>query len=185
MLRLKHTEGITYNPAMQPEKVLLKPLVTRFGRSSEHADVVVNSSISPLMISRIHAEIHFDDGKFRLDCKGMNGMLVNQTKRDSFVLRDGDEVVFGGAGVNSREGQRVQSPESELVYVFSETAEDMPEEERSLGEGTSDGRVRRSKRKLPIRNNDTRLLTDIFSMLQINLIQCRNIVFMRLMNRSC
>ena len=129
---------------------MLKPTVTRFGRSEEHSDVVIDSSVSPLMISRVHAEIHFDKGKFRIDCKGLNGLLVNKTKRSSAVLCEGDELVFGGAGVKTIEGQTVFGYDSELVYVFKEVCQNESEEAGSLGEGTSDGRVRRSKRKQPV-----------------------------------
>lgn len=129
---------------------MLKPTVTRFGRSEEHSDVVIDSSVSPLMISRVHAEIHFAKGKFRIDCKGLNGLLVNKTKRSSAVLCEGDELVFGGAGVKTIEGQTVSGYDSELVYVFKEVCQNESEEAGSLGEGTSDGRVRRSKRKQPV-----------------------------------
>ena len=151
MLCLQQLEGRTYDPCQQPEKILLKPTVTRFGRSHEDADVVINSSISPLIISRIHAEIHFVEGKFRIDCKGLNGLLVNRKKRSSAVLCEGDEIVFGGAGVKTKEGRSVISYDSELVYVFKEVSPNNSEESNSLGEGTSDGRVlRRSKRKQPV-----------------------------------
>lgn len=150
MLCLQQIEGRTYNPSLQPEKVVLKPTVTRFGRSEEHSDVVIDSSVSPLMISRVHAEIHFDKGKFRIDCKGLNGLLMNKTKRSSAVLCEGDELVFGGAGVKTIEGQTVFGYDSELVYVFKEVCQNESEEAGSLGEGTSDGRVRRSKRKQPV-----------------------------------
>lgn len=129
---------------------MLKPTVTLFGRSEEHSDVVIDSSVSPLMISRVHAEIYFDKGKFRIDCKGLNGLLVNKTKRSSAVLCEGDELVFGGAGVKTIEGQTVSGYDSELVYVFKEVCQNESEEAGSLGEGTSDGRVRRSKRKQPV-----------------------------------
>ena len=151
MLCLQQVEGRTYDPCQQPENILLKPTVTRFGRSREHSDVVIDSLISPLMISRIHAEIHFVEGKFRIDCKGLNGLLVNQTKRSSAVLCEGDEIVFGGAGVKTKEGQSVTSYDSELVYVFKQVSQNNSEEANSLGEGTSDGRIRcRSKRKQPV-----------------------------------
>lgn len=130
------------------KKILLKPTVTRLGSSN---DVVIDSVISPLMISRVHAEIHFSNGKFRIDCKGLNGLLVNKTKRSSAVLCDGDVVVFGGAGVKTKEGQSLSAYDSELVYVFNEVCQNDSEEVGSLGEGTSDGSVRRrSKRKKPV-----------------------------------
>ena len=151
MLCLQKIEGRSYNPSLQPEKVLLKPAVTRFGRSGQHSDVVIDSSISPFMISRVHAEIYFDDGRIRIDCKGLNGLLVNKTKRSSAVLCDGDEIVFGGAGFRTKEGQSLSGYDSELVYVFNEVCQNESEEGSSLGEGTSDGRVRRrSKRKQPV-----------------------------------
>ncbi|KAL9959727.1 hypothetical protein ACROYT_G033078 [Oculina patagonica] len=155
MLCLQQIEGITYNPTLQPEKILLKPTVTRFGRSGQHSDVVVDSSISPLMISRVHAEIHFENGKYRIDCKGLNGLLVNKAKRSSAVLCDGDEIVFGGAGVKAKEGETSPAHDSELVYVFKDVCQNDSEEAGSLGEGTSDGRVRRrSKRKQPVSTSD-------------------------------
>lgn len=161
MLCLKHIEGRTYDPSLQPEKVLLKPTVTRFGRCNESSDVVIDSSISPLMISRLHAEIRFVDGKHRIDCIGMNGMIVNQKKRSSVVLCEGDEIVFGGIGVKKKikEGQIVRSYDSELVYVFVEVRPSSSEEPDSLGEGTSDGKVRRrSKRKQPVSTSEELLL---------------------------
>lgn len=150
MLCLRQIEGRTYNPSLQPEKIVLKSTVTRFGRSEQHSDVVIDSSVSPLMISRVHAEIHFDKGKFRIDCEGLNGLLVNKTKRSSAVLCEGDELVFGGAGVKTMEGQTLSTYDSELVYVFKEVCQNDSQEAGSLGEGTSDGRVRRSKRKQPM-----------------------------------
>ena len=106
MLCLQKIEGRSYNPSLQPEKVLLKPALTRFGRSNQHSDVI-DSSISPLMISRVHAEIHFDDGRFRIDCKGLNGLLVNKTKRSSAVLCDGDEMkLFSVALASKRKRDR-------------------------------------------------------------------------------
>ena len=155
MLCLQQIEGRTYNPSLQPEKILLKPTVTRFGRSEQHSDVVMDSSVSPLMISRVHAEIYFDKGKFRIDCKGLNGLLVNKTKRSSAVLCEGDELVFGGAGVKAVEGEILSAYDSELVYVFKGACQNDSEEVSSLGEGTSDGRVlRRSKRKQPVSTSE-------------------------------
>lgn len=155
MLHLRQIEGRAYNPSLQPKKILLKPTVTRFGRSEQYSDVVIDSSVSPLMISRVHAEIHFDKGKFRIDCKGLNGLLVNKTKRSSVVLCEGDELVFGGAGIKAIDGQTLSTYDSELVYVFKEVFQNDSEDAGSLGEGTSDGRVlRRSKRKQPLSSTE-------------------------------
>ena len=156
MLCLQKIEGKTYNPSLQPEKIVLKSTgFTRVGRSEKHSDVVIDSSISPLLISRLHAAIYFENGKYRIDCRGLNGMLVNKTKRSTAELCDGDEVVFGGAGVKSKEGESLLTHDSELVYVFKEVCQNDPEEPGSLGEGTSDGRVlRRSKRKQPVSTSE-------------------------------
>ena len=181
MLHLKHIEGRTYEPSLQPEKIFLKPTVTRFGRCNESSDVVIDSSISPLMISRLHAEIRFVDGKYRIDCKGMNGMIVNRKKRSSAVLCEGDEIVFGGVGVKKKvkEGQIVRSYDSELVYFFKEIRPSSSEEPDSLGEGTSDGKVRRrSKRKQPVSTSEELLLRyQVFSAFHYFPLYCGNGTF--------
>lgn len=123
MLCLQKVEGKSYDPSLQPKKILLKPTVTRLGRSRENSDVVMDSAMCPLMISRVHAEIHFNDGRFRINCQGLNGLLVNKTKRSSVVLCDGDVVVFGGAGAKTKEGQSLSAYDSELVYTFSEVCQ--------------------------------------------------------------
>ena len=42
MLCLQWVEGNCYDPSLQPEKILLKPTVTRLGRSNEYSDVVID-----------------------------------------------------------------------------------------------------------------------------------------------
>ena len=51
MLCLQRVEGNCYDPSLQPEKILLKPTVTRLGRSNEYSDVVIDSVISPFITS--------------------------------------------------------------------------------------------------------------------------------------
>ena len=75
MLCLQKVEGKSYHPSLQPEYILPKPTVSHLGRSKEHSDVVMDSAICPLMISRVHTEIHFNEGRFRIDCEGLNGLL--------------------------------------------------------------------------------------------------------------
>ncbi|EDO45435.1 predicted protein [Nematostella vectensis] len=118
MLRLKKMQGKEYNIALQPESIELRKPITRIGRTPALADVVMDSLVSPLMISRFHAQISHDNDSYTLECNGMNGILVNSVKRKKCVLRNGDVVVFGGAGVQTPEGRVVSTPESELVYVF-------------------------------------------------------------------
>ena len=50
-------------------------------------------------------------------------MLVKKTKRSSAALCDGDVVVFGGAGVKTKEGHGLSADGSELVYVFNEVCQ--------------------------------------------------------------
>ena len=52
------------------------------------------------------------------------------------------------------EGETLCTHDSELVYDFMEVRQNDSEETGSLGEGTSDGRVRRSKRKQPVSTNE-------------------------------
>lgn len=77
------------------------------------------------MISRLHARIKRDEasGAYTMTSLGVNGVLVNGEKRDRAELKDGDEVVFGGSGAETRIGERVKKPDSDLVYCFSISSE--------------------------------------------------------------
>ena len=121
MLTLKKTAGRQINPVLQPETILLKdkgPIV-RIGRSPQISDIVMDSSVSPLMISRNHAQIRCEGNIYTIECSGMNGILINSVKRSRHVLQNGDEVTFGGAGAETSEGVRIPNRNSELVYIFS------------------------------------------------------------------
>jgi len=119
MLRLKKSKNIKYNPSLQPELIPLTQDTTSFGRSAEMADVAIDSSLSPRMISRVHAKISRKDDHFFIECDSLNGVLVNSVKRKKCELHDGDVVVFGGAGAKTSEGTLVnKTSQSELVYVF-------------------------------------------------------------------
>lgn len=86
------------------EKVVLKLIVICFGCSEEYLDVVIDSFVFFLMISCVYVEIYFVKGKFRIDCKGLNGLFVNKIKWSFVVFCEGDELVFGGVGVKMIEG---------------------------------------------------------------------------------
>ena len=75
------------------------------------------------MISRVHAQLKRNDesGVYTLISLGMNGVLVNGVKTERVALKEGDEVVFGGSGVETRIGERVQYPDSDLVFTFMAT----------------------------------------------------------------
>lgn len=118
MLLLKKSKDLQYSPLSQPERILLSKEITSFGRSRELVDVVIDSALSPLMISRFHARISQKGDRFLLESDSLNGVLVNSVKRRKCELQDGDEVVFGGAGGKTTEGSVVSNTQSELVYVF-------------------------------------------------------------------
>ncbi|KAK3745820.1 hypothetical protein QZH41_017142 [Actinostola sp. cb2023] len=118
MLLLEKSKQIKYNPSLQPERIILSKQTTSLGRSSEFADVVLDSTLSPLMISRLHAQITRVGERFFIECNSLNGVLVNSIKRKKCELQDGDVVVFGGAGAKTVDGSVVSNSQSELVYIF-------------------------------------------------------------------
>jgi hypothetical protein len=82
----------------------------------------MDSPSSPQMVSRVHASIQkILDGnilKYVLnDEKSLNGCIVNYKRVQQIVLKDGDIVIFGGAGDSYVDGF-VSSPNSELIYRF-------------------------------------------------------------------
>lgn len=119
MLLLKKSKDKKYNPLSQPERILLTKETTSFGRSADLVDVVVDSSLSPRMISRVHAKISQKGEDFFIESDSLNGVLVNSVKRKKCQLQNGDIIVFGGAGAKTVEGSTVENnSQSELVYVF-------------------------------------------------------------------
>jgi pSer/pThr/pTyr-binding forkhead associated (FHA) protein len=67
-----------------------KPLF-RIGRTPDN-DVVIDN----LAVSRIHAVIEEDKGKFYIrDCDSLNGTLVNQRRVGRALLREGDDIQIG------------------------------------------------------------------------------------------
>jgi hypothetical protein len=118
MLLLKRNGKVISDPLFQPERIELVKKTTKIGRSAAHADVVMDSTVSPRMISRMHAQVTRMDNQYFIQCTGMNGMLVNSVKRKKCLLQAGDVVVFGGAGAQTSEGSVISNLQSELVYVF-------------------------------------------------------------------
>jgi len=67
-----------------------KPLF-RIGRTPDN-DIVIDN----LAVSRIHAVIEEDKGKFYIrDCDSLNGTLVNQRRVGRALLRGGDDIQIG------------------------------------------------------------------------------------------
>ena len=108
-----------------PARIVLDKPTTTLGRNSSASDVFINSQSRPHMISRVHAKIKRNEatGAYTMTSHGMNGVLVNGVKTDRAELKDGDVVVFGGSGMETRVGQRVKEPDSDLVYCFSAVSE--------------------------------------------------------------
>jgi len=75
----------------------------------ESCDVVLNSQLTPQMISRCHAVINKQDDAFAIVDQGsMNGILVNGERVGvTTALKDGDLITFG-----------VQTQAPEFDYVF-------------------------------------------------------------------
>jgi len=92
---------------VQPPLVHLRDRM-RIGRG-ETNDVVLESKLTPQMISRCHAELLCEDGVFQLiDSGSTNGMQVNgQSVRKRQSLVSGDIITFG-----------VQTLHPEFDYIF-------------------------------------------------------------------
>lgn len=86
----------TKSPSLEPNVFLvfnrqiipLEKKITRLGRQLDN-DIVFNEEF----VSRFHAEIRFEDGKYVLyDNESTSGTLVNSKKIDRCVLNSGDLI---------------------------------------------------------------------------------------------
>lgn len=86
----------TKSPSLEPNVFLifnrqiipLEKKITRLGRQLDN-DIVFNEEF----VSRFHAEIRFEDGKYVLyDNESTSGTLVNSKKVDRCVLNSGDLI---------------------------------------------------------------------------------------------
>mmetsp|Transcript_29880 Transcript_29880/g.68875 ORF Transcript_29880/g.68875 Transcript_29880/m.68875 type:complete len:518 (-) Transcript_29880:142-1695(-) len=91
----------------QPSVVHLRDYMS-VGRG-ETCDIVLDSKRTPQMISRCHAVLNGEDGKYTLtDQASLNGVLVNNERIEGQqVLENGDLVTFG-----------VPTPQPEFDYIF-------------------------------------------------------------------
>lgn len=81
---LEQNVYLVFNRQMIP----LEKKITRLGRQLDN-DLVFNEEF----VSRFHAEIHFEDGKFVLYDNGSTaGTFVNSQKIDRCVLNSGDLI---------------------------------------------------------------------------------------------
>ena len=62
------------------------------GRSKKQADFAISGDPH---ISRVHAEVVCDDGRFTIRNKGRNPLLVNGQSIEQCVIEDGDMVKLG------------------------------------------------------------------------------------------
>eukprot|EP01103_Thecamoeba_quadrilineata_P004560 TRINITY_DN1429_c0_g1_i2.p1 TRINITY_DN1429_c0_g1~~TRINITY_DN1429_c0_g1_i2.p1 ORF type:complete len:377 (-),score=73.74 TRINITY_DN1429_c0_g1_i2:602-1732(-) len=113
--------GLDLKPGVPPLIHINKDVLT-FGRNKKAVDVYIDSKLKS-MISREHAKlerVENTDAEFQWrlsDLKSANGLFINSIKTPEAVLRDGDEITFGGGG-GIKNGLELQSISSELVYVF-------------------------------------------------------------------
>src|SRR5687767_8130415 len=86
----------TKSPSLEPNVFLvfnrqiipLEKKITRLGRQLDN-DIVLNEEF----VSRFHAEIRFEDGKYVLyDNESTSGTLVNSKKVERCVLNSGDLI---------------------------------------------------------------------------------------------
>eukprot|EP00906_Rhabdomonas_costata_P020445 RCo029761 len=101
------------------ERVPLKPREGQdeivLGRDSSRVDCCVDEKTSSV-VSRLHAKICRRDGEFFIaDNNSTNGTFVNGLKIRESLLRDGDQVVFGG-GANVAVGQSLSKSQQKLVH---------------------------------------------------------------------
>src|SRR4051794_27926361 len=116
-----------------PASISLAKETTTFGRQTGKVDVVIDSTVEKQMISRVHAKIVRLQGDeldnyiasnpssslsratplYKLVSIGTNGVLVNRVKVQETILKEGDEITFGGTA-SAKVGQEVKDSRSEL-----------------------------------------------------------------------
>jgi len=104
---LRRHPRCSYSGNMLPAVVHLKEYMS-VGRSPT-CDIVLDSKTTPQMISRCHAVLNCEDGKYTLtDQASLNGVVVNAERLSApKVLQDGDMITFG-----------VPNPQPEFDYIF-------------------------------------------------------------------
>lgn len=107
MARMRRHERCIYGGRMQPSVISLVDRVL-IGRG-EACDVILDSSLTPQMISRSHAVVTVEDESCMIEDQGsLNGVHINGTRISSKqALKHGDVVTFG-----------VPSPQPEFDYIF-------------------------------------------------------------------
>jgi len=133
--------------ATTPASLLLPSVIPlRAGSSlivgrAQDADVHLDSTIVPSMISRRHAKLSSDveTGRVTLfDLNSTNGCYVNDQKIEVATLKHGDKVRFGGRGRSIRVGAIDPQPDSEFIYEYQETDADTDSADGD-GDGNGDG----------------------------------------------
>ena len=80
--------------------------------------VQVPFSPQPSAANKIKDGGHFSLRKYWVLARPDHPYSAGLTKCSSAVLRDGDVGVFGGASVETKEGESLSAYDSELVYTF-------------------------------------------------------------------
>ncbi|GAB5371465.1 hypothetical protein AAMO2058_001582300 [Amorphochlora amoebiformis] len=108
-LELIRKKGVKYLKKYQPQTILIEVDELTFGRpveaSKKPGHVFIDTRI-PQMISRKHARITREEGRFFITSFGKNGVKVNGYKVRTAELKPNDVVTFG-------------TKRSELVYKFT------------------------------------------------------------------
>ena len=103
------------------------------GRDASTADLHIDSSRQPNLLSRRHAILQWTAaggpttlGGWRLiDLRSVNGLYVNDVKVSEALLKDGDVLCFGG-GAAVKDGSRREQPNSEFRYVYRSQQREQP-----------------------------------------------------------
>lgn len=98
---------------LQPSVIHLNGSSMVVGRLKS-CDIVMDSTVTPQMISRRHAVLNLEGETFEIQDQGaVNGMLVNRERvKSTRALRHGDVVTFG-----------IISERPELDYIFEDRAQ--------------------------------------------------------------
>lgn len=105
-----------YQPNVAPVRMSLPVQTITLGRASD-----CTIPIRDKFLSRRHAEISFDDGRWLVrDCGSVNGTLVNGTKLVAPApLQPGDRIVLGDSEVVFEES--ASDPPSQLIPIDSDS----------------------------------------------------------------
>jgi len=100
----------TLNKVTEPRCFSLEKPTTRIGRALDN-DLVINEAfVGWETVSRDHAEVHLQEGRWVLvDSGSLNGVFVNGRRTGRNFLRDGYKVSLGSVEFMFRNGEKLGS----------------------------------------------------------------------------